>query len=47
MIFNAFIMMQLFNMINARKLGEREFNIFKGFFNNWLFISVYIFMWIV
>jgi hypothetical protein len=46
-IFNAFIMMQLFNMINARKLGEREFNIFRGFFNNWLFIAVYSLMWIV
>lgn len=46
-IFNAFIMMQLFNMINARKLGERDFNVFKGFFNNGLFIAVYIFMWIV
>ena len=34
-------------MINARKLGERDFNVFKGFFNNGLFIAVYIFMWII
>lgn len=46
-IFNAFIMMQLFNMINARKLGERQFNIFAGFFNNWLFIVIYALMWCV
>ena len=46
-IFNAFIMMQLFNMINARKLGEREFNIFSGFFNNWMFLAVYALMWVV
>ena len=46
-IFNAFIMMQLFNMINARKLGERQFNIFAGFFNNGLFLAVYTLMWCV
>lgn len=46
-IFNAFIMMQLFNMINARKLGERQFNIFSGLFNNWLFIAIYVLMWLV
>ena len=34
-------------MINARKLGERELNVFNGFFNNWLFIGVYALMWIV
>jgi len=46
-IFNAFIMMQLFNMINARKLGEREFNVFSAFFNNWMFIAIYALMWAV
>jgi len=46
-IYNSFIMMQLFNMINARKLGEREFNVFSGFFNNWLFLAVYALMWVV
>ena len=39
--------MQLFNMINARKLGERQFNIFSGLFNNGLFIAVYVLMWLV
>ena len=34
-------------MINARKLGERELNVFSGFFNNWLFICVYALMWVV
>lgn len=46
-VFNVFIMMQLFNMINARKLGERQFNIFADLFNNWMFIAIYIIMWIV
>lgn len=46
-IFNAFIMMQLFNMINARKLGERQFNVFSNFFNNWMFLAIYALMWAV
>lgn len=32
--------MQLFNQINARKLGAREFNVFAGFFNNSLFLFI-------
>ena len=43
MIFNTFVFMQVFNEINARKLGEKEYNVFKGFFNNWLFLSILIF----
>lgn len=41
-IFQTFVFMQLFNQINSRKLGEREFNIFSSFFNNWLFIVITI-----
>ena len=37
MIFNAFVFCQVFNEINSRKLGEYEFNVFAGFFNNFLF----------
>jgi len=33
-------MLQVFNQINSRKLGEREFNVFQRFFNNWLFIFI-------
>jgi len=32
--------MQLFNIINARKLCEDEFNVFEDFFNNPMFILV-------
>ena len=32
--------MQVFNEINARKLGDREFNVFAGFFNNWIFLFI-------
>jgi magnesium-transporting ATPase (P-type) len=39
-IFQAFVCMQIFNEINARKLGAKEYNVFKGFFNNGLFIFI-------
>jgi hypothetical protein len=35
-------MMQVFNLLNARKLGEREFNIFHNFFNNFRFLAIFI-----
>jgi Ca2+ transporting ATPase len=41
-IFNVFVMMQVFNEINARKIGAYEFNVFEGFFNNWLFLMIEI-----
>uniref|UniRef100_A0A669B8L4 Calcium-transporting ATPase n=1 Tax=Oreochromis niloticus TaxID=8128 RepID=A0A669B8L4_ORENI len=38
-VFNTFVMMQLFNEINARKIhGER--NVFEGIFNNPIFCSI-------
>ncbi len=38
-IFNVFVMMQLFNEINARKIhGER--NVFEGIYRNPIFCSV-------
>jgi Ca2+ transporting ATPase len=42
MIFNTFVMMQVFNEINARKLGEYEYNVFEGFFNNKMFLFIEI-----
>lgn len=41
-VFNAFVFMQVFNQINARKLQEGEFNVFAGFFTNILFLSITI-----
>ena len=34
--------MQLFNLINAKKLGEHDYNIFKGFFSNYFFIFILV-----
>jgi len=42
-VFNTFVFMQIFNEINARKLGAHEYNVFEGFFNNWLFLGILIF----
>jgi hypothetical protein len=38
--------MQLFNQINARLLGEDEFNVFAGIFKNWIFVAVVIFTFV-
>ena len=43
LIFNTFVFLQLFNEINSRKLGEFEYNPFKGFFNNILFLLILVF----
>ena len=34
--------MQIFNEINARKLGVKEYNIFAGFLNNPLFLLILV-----
>jgi len=39
-LFNTFMMMNLFNELNARKIGAKEFNIFERFFNNFLFLVI-------
>lgn len=40
LLFNTFMMMNLFNELNARKIGAKEYNIFERFFNNWLFLAI-------
>jgi len=41
-VFQTFVFMQCFNQVNARKLGDRDFNVFEGFFNNWLFLAIMV-----
>ena len=41
-VFQIFVMLQVFNQINARKIEDGQFNVFKDFFNNFLFIGVVI-----
>lgn len=40
MIFHTFVLMNLFNQFNSRKLGWKDLNIFEGFFNNFKFLLV-------
>lgn len=47
MVFQMFVFMQLFNQINARKIEDGELNVFKGFFNNFLFLFVTILTFVV
>ena len=39
-IFNTFVFLQLFNEINCRKVGAREFNVFSAPFHNAYFLLV-------
>lgn len=40
MAFQCFVFMQMFNQINARKLGEKDYNICDGIFSNRLFLVI-------
>lgn len=40
-IFQVFVFMQIFNLINSRKIGD-ELNVFAGFFNNIWFIIIFV-----
>jgi len=46
-IFQTFVFMQVFNQINAKKIELGELNIFKGIFNNMLFIWITILTFII
>lgn len=41
-VFQVFVFLQIFNLINARKIGDDEMNVFKGFFDNKMFIIVFV-----
>lgn len=38
--FNIFVLLQVFNSINARKLQRSETNVFAGIFNNWYYLFI-------
>ncbi|MFM7853283.1 MAG: cation transporting ATPase C-terminal domain-containing protein [Flammeovirgaceae bacterium] len=42
MFFNVFVLLQVFNEINARKLKSDEVNVFENFFNNKLFLVIVV-----
>jgi Cation transporting ATPase, C-terminus len=41
-LFNCYVMLQIFNEVNARKLLPTEINPFAGFFNNKFFLIILI-----
>jgi len=45
-LFNAFVFCQLFNEINARRLGNTK-NVFAHFFTNWIYIAIWVFTAVV
>lgn len=40
--FNVFVLLQIFNEINARKLKPSELNVFENFFNNPMFLIIVV-----
>ncbi len=42
-VFNVFTLMQLFNLVNARKIND-ELNVFSGILKNWMFLAVFAFI---
>lgn len=42
-VFNIFVVMAIFNILNARIIND-DFNIFKGVFNNPVFCAVFVFI---
>ncbi len=39
-LFHTFILQTLCQMINARKVYERDFNVFEGMLSNWIYLGV-------
>lgn len=42
-VFNVFVIMQIFNMINCRKINDEK-NIFEGLFDNFFFVLIWLFI---
>lgn len=39
-LYHIFVFLQLFNLINCRKDGAVDYNVFGRFFHNWYFLAV-------
>jgi magnesium-transporting ATPase (P-type) len=40
-VFNIFVYLQVFNMINCRKINDEK-NIFEGIHTNWMFLAIWL-----
>jgi magnesium-transporting ATPase (P-type) len=47
MLFHTFVLMNLFNQLNSRKIGWKDLNIFDQFFNNFYFLIVLVLEFVV
>eukprot|EP00343_Euplotes_focardii_P011620 CAMPEP_0205832224 /NCGR_PEP_ID=MMETSP0206-20130828/46399_1 /ASSEMBLY_ACC=CAM_ASM_000279 /TAXON_ID=36767 /ORGANISM="Euplotes focardii, Strain TN1" /LENGTH=239 /DNA_ID=CAMNT_0053137571 /DNA_START=191 /DNA_END=910 /DNA_ORIENTATION=- len=45
-VFTVFVMLQVFNMLNARKIND-ETNIFSGMFDNPMFLTIWVAIFVV
>jgi len=43
-IYNTFVFLQIFNFINCRKVGSKDFNVFEKFTHNYYFLGVLAFI---
>jgi Ca2+-transporting ATPase len=43
LVFNVFVWMQIFNAVNSRRI-DNSYNIFEGFWKNWIFIGILLVM---
>jgi Ca2+-transporting ATPase len=43
LVFNVFVWMTIFNAVNSRRI-DNSFNIFEGFFKNWIFMGILLIM---
>lgn len=41
MVFTVFVLLQVFNMVNARMIND-EFNVLKRVCENWMFVSIFL-----
>lgn len=46
-VFNTFVFLQWWNQINCRTVEVRDFNVFRRFFANWMFILVLVIIFLV
>lgn len=46
-IFNTFVFLQFFNQINCRTVEARDFNVFRRFWANGMFVAVLVLIFLV
>ena len=44
LLFNTFVWFHIFNQINSRKVGAKDFNVFHTILANWYFLAVIAFI---